>query len=324
MPLFENLLDTIGNTPLVRLNKLSPEGGATIYAKLEFTNPGLSVKDRMVRYIIEKAEADGALKPGGTIIENTSGNTGAGLAMIAAVRGYELIVTIPDKMSDEKINALRAYGAEVIVCPTGVPAEDPRSYYETAKRLVAETPGAFFLNQYHNKANIDAHEATTAPEIDRDVDGNVQAIVGGLGTGGTMSGVGRYFKKKKHPAKIVGVDPVGSIYHSMFHHGKPSEPHVYKVEGIGEDMVCAALELEWIDDVIQVDDAQCFKNARELCRMEGILAGGSSGGTVYAARVVASQMKPGERVVAILPDGGVKYLSKVYNDDWMRAQSFID
>ncbi len=324
MRLYDNVLQAVGNTPLVKLNNLTPPGGAQIYAKLEFMNPGGSVKDRMALHIIEQAEAEGLLKPGGTIVENTSGNTGVGLAMIGALKGYRLIFTIPDKMSDEKINALRAFGAKVVVTPTDVPADSPESYYETAKRIARETPGAFYVNQYHNKANIDAHAVTTGPEIYDDTDGKLTAVVIGMGTGGTISGVGRYLKSRNPQIKIIGVDPVGSVYYSLFKCGVPDAPNVYKVEGIGEDMLCDALDLSVVDDVFQVTDKQCFGMTRRLVREEGIFAGGSSGGAVHVARELASAGQPDEMIVVLLPDSANRYLSKVFNDDWMREHNFLD
>jgi len=239
MPVFQNILQAIGRTPLVRLNKLVGAKDAAVYAKCEFMNPGGSIKDRMALYILDKAEREGRIKPGGTIVENTSGNTGMGVALWAAVKGYRCVFTMPDKMSSEKVNALKAFGADVVVTPTNVPAEDPRSYYETAKRIHRETAGSFMLNQYHNADNIEAHYRLTGPEIEDDLRKaglTLDAFVSGLGTGGTMSGAGKYLKEKFPQSKNVGVDPEGSVYLDYFKTGKLVQPHVYKVEGIGEVM----------------------------------------------------------------------------------------
>jgi len=324
MQAYDNVLQAIGDTPLVRLNKVASKQGATVYAKLEMLNPGNAVKDRMAVHIIDKAEKAGLLKPGGTIVENTSGNTGFAVAMVGAVRGYRCIFTMPDKMSLEKINALRGMGAEVIVTPTNVPAESPDSYYETAKRLAREIPGAFYLNQYHNPDNIEAHYVSTGPEIWEQTEGEIDALVGGLGTGGTISGSGKFLKEKKPGVKIVGVDPIGSIYTSYFRTGKMSEPHVYKVEGIGEDMLCKAMDFSVLDDIRQVDDKQSFVMARRLAREEGIFAGGSSGAAVHIAVQVAAEMKPGQKLVVILPDSGSRYISKFYSDEWMKVHGFME
>ena len=321
---YENVLGAIGNTPLVRLSKIVPEGAATVLAKLEYMNPGGAVKDRMALYMIEKAEARGELKPGGTIVENTSGNTGVGLAMAAALKGYRCIFTIPDKMSAEKINTLKAFGAEVYVCPTNVPADHPDSYYETAKRMAKEIPGAWYPNQYHNPDNIEAHYHSTGPEIWRQTGGEIDYFVAGLGTGGTMSGTGKYLKEQRPEVKNVGVDPVGSVYYSLFHTGKLSEPHVYKVEGIGEDMSCGALDLSVLDDVRQVDDRQSFLMARRACREEGLFCGGSSGSALHVAVELAKEVGPGKTIVTLLPDGGRAYISKFYSDEWMRDMGFAE
>ena len=281
------------------------------------------MKDRMALHMIERAEADGRLKPGGVIVENTSGNTGVGLAMAAALKGYRCIFTIPDKMSSEKINTLKAFGAEVFVCPTNVPAASPESYYETAKRLASEIPGAFYPNQYHNPANIEAHYLSTGPEIWAQTGGEIDYLVAGLGTGGTMSGSGKFLKEQKPSIKNVGVDPIGSVYHSLFHTGELSEPHVYKVEGIGEDMECGALDLSVLDDVRQVDDQQSFTMARRACREEGLFVGGSGGSALHVAVELAKEVGPGKTIVAILPDSGRAYISKFYSDEWMRDMGFI-
>jgi cystathionine beta-synthase len=324
MNVHESVLSAIGNTPLVKLQKLVGPEDATVYVKLEFMNPGGSVKDRMALHMIEKAEKAGTLKPGGTIVENTSGNTGMGLAMIAAVKGYRCIFTMPDKMSIEKINRLKGMGAQVVVTPTNVAAEDPRSYYETAKRLVKETPGAFYPNQYHNPDNIEAHYLTTGREVYEQLGGKLDAFVAGLGTGGTMSGAGKYMKEKNPKIQNVGADPEGSIYEGYFKTGKIGTPHVYKVEGIGEDMLCAAMDFKVVDQVRQVDDRQCFVAARRLAREEGIFAGGSSGAAVHVAVELAKELGKGKVVVAVLPDGGSSYISKFYSDEWMRDNGFLE
>ncbi len=324
MRTFDNVLAAIGKTPLIKLNKLTGPNDATVYVKCEFMNPGGSIKDRMAVHLVEKAEKAGLLKPGGTIVENTSGNTGMGLALIAAVKGYRCIFTMPDKMSLEKINRLKALGAQVVVTPTNVPAEDPRSYYETAKRLARETPGSFYPNQYHNPDNIEAHYLTTGPEIYADLDGKIDYFVSGLGTGGTMSGAGKYLKEKNAKIQNVGADPEGSIYAGYFKTGKIGEPHVYKVEGIGEDMLCGAMDFKVVDQVRQVNDRQCFVAARRLAREEGVFAGGSSGAALHVALEVAKEAGKGKVVVAVLPDGGSSYISKFYSDEWMRDNGFLD
>ncbi len=322
MSTHENVLSAIGGTPLVRLQKLAAPDDAAVLVKLEYLNPGGSIKDRMALHILERAERAGLLRRGGTIVENTSGNTGVAVAMFAAVRGYRCVFTMPDKMSKEKQDALKAFGAQVIVTPTNVAAESPDSYYSVAKRIAAETPNSFYLNQYHNPDNIEAHYRTTGPEIWEQTGGRLDAFVAGLGTGGTMSGCGRFFKEKNARILNVGVDPVGSVYFSMFKTGKLSTPHVYKVEGIGEDMMCGAMDLSVLDDVRQVTDAQAFVMARRLAREEGIFAGGSSGAAVHVAVQVARELGKGKTVVVPLPDGGRSYVSKLFSDEWMRDNGF--
>jgi cystathionine beta-synthase len=322
MPYHENVLAAIGRTPLVKLAKLAGPEDATVLVKLEYLNPGGSIKDRMAVHIIEKAERAGLLRRGGTIVENTSGNTGVAVAMAAAVKGYRCIFTMPDKMSKEKQDTLKAFGAQVIVTPTNVPADSPESYYSVAKRIAAETPNSFYLNQYHNPDNVEAHYRLTAPEIWEQTEGRLDAFVAGIGTGGTMSGCGRFFKEQNPRILNVGVDPVGSVYHSMFKTGKLSEPHVYKVEGIGEDMMCGAMDLSVMDDVRQVTDAQSFAVARRLAREEGIFAGGSAGSAVHVALQVARELGKGKVIVVPLADGGRSYISKFYSDEWMRDNGF--
>jgi len=324
MGISQSILEVIGGTPMVRLQRVVPAGGAEVYAKCEYANPGGSIKDRMTKYIIDRAIETGELKRGGVIVENTSGNTGAGLAQIAAVYGCRLIVTMPDKMSLEKVNTLKAFGAEVVVTPTAVPADHPDSYYETAKRIHRENPGSFYVNQYHNPVNIEAHQNLTAPEILEDMDGRIDAIIAGVGTGGTISGIGRYMREHSPGTRIIGVDPVGSVYYDLFKTGSMPEPQVYKVEGIGEDMACAALDMSVIDDMVQVNDRECFVMGRRLAREEGIYAGGSSGGAAHVAVKVAAEIGPGKRVVVVFPDHGDRYLSKMYNDDWMKEHGFLD
>jgi cystathionine beta-synthase len=319
----KDILGAIGNTPLVRLNKVARGVKPTVLAKVEFLNPGGSVKDRMAVYMVEEAVKMGKLKPGGTIVENTSGNTGIGLALYAAVKGYRAIFTIPDKMSREKIALLEAYGAKVVVCPTSVPPDSPESYYETAKRIARETQNSYMVDQYHNQDNVEAHYRTTGPEIWEQTDGKIDCLVAGVGTGGTISGAGKYLKEKKPGVKIIGVDPIGSVYHDWFKYRKLIESKVYMVEGIGEDMLCETLHFDLMDDIIQVNDRDSFLMARRLVREEGILAGGSSGSAVWAALKACEKLSDDEVVVVILPDSGRNYMSKVFDDEWMREKGFI-
>ncbi|HXN81923.1 MAG TPA: pyridoxal-phosphate dependent enzyme [Myxococcales bacterium] len=327
MPVFQNILQAIGRTPMVRINRIAGPEDAAVYAKCEFMNPGGAIKDRMALYILDKAEREGKIKPGGTIVENTSGNTGMGVALWAAVKGYRCVFTMPDKMSSEKVNALKAFGAEVVVTPTNVPAEDPRSYYETAKRIHRELPGSFMLNQYHNKDNIEAHYRLTGPELADDCEKagfRPDFFVAGLGTGGTMSGAGKYLKERYPQLRNIGVDPEGSVYLDYFKTGKMIQPHVYKVEGIGEDMLCGALDLSVLDDVRRVDDKESFVMARRLAREEGLFVGGSCGSAMHIAVELAKELGKGKNVLVIMPDSGSRYISKFYSDEWMKDNGFLD
>ena len=322
---FDNITQAIGRTPLVRLNRVGLDTGATFYAKLEYTNPGHSVKDRIAVQIIDDAERQGTLKPGGTIIECTSGNTGMGLAMVGAARGYRTIFVMPDKVSDEKIKALRAFGAKVVTTPTAVAPDDPRSYYSVAKRIAAQTPSSFFANQYHNQSNPEAHYRTTGPEIWEQTEGQVDAVVIATGTGGTLTGIARYIKERKPGVKFVLIDPVGSILYDYFKTKQIiSSFKTYKVEGFGEDFLPTTLDFAFVDECYQVTDKECFLTARELTRKEGLFTGGSGGGAVCGAIKFAREHPECKTIVVILPDSGSRYLSKVYDDDWLRANSFLD
>ena len=314
----------IGHTPIVKLNRVAEDVDSEIYVKVEYMNPAGSMKDRVGLNLIRDAEERGMLGPGGTIVEATSGNTGAGLAMVAAIRGYKCIFVMPDKMSQEKIDALRAYGAKVVICPTAVEPSDPRSYYSVARRIVEETPGAFYANQYHNPANPEAHFLSTAPEIWEQTGGEFDAFVAGMGTGGTLSGCGRYFKEKKPDLQIVGVDPVGSLYYEYVKTGRLTKAFSYYVEGIGEDFLPSTMNLDILDDVVQVDDRECFLMTRELVRREGIFCGGSCGAAVVGAIKYARTLKEPKRILVLLPDNAQKYLSKVFNDEWMRSNGFLE
>lgn len=315
MDVFENVVGAIGNTPLIRLGRIHPPGN--LVAKVEYMNPGGSTKERIAVTMIDAAEEQGLLRPGGTIIEPTSGNTGVGLALVGAVRGYRVICTVPDKVSQEKRDQLAAYGVEVIVTPTDRRPEDDDSYYGVARRLTSEIDGAFNPNQYFNPANPLAHETTTGPEIWRQTDGEIDVLVAGVGTGGTISGAGRFLRSQNPRVELVGADPAGSIYTA----GPDGDIHQYHVEGVGEDFYPETVDLDLIDRFIEVNDAESFAMTRRLAREEGLLVGGSCGMAAHAAVDVAAEDT--ERlVVVILPDSGRGYLSKVFNDEWMLSHGF--
>jgi cystathionine beta-synthase len=314
---YPTVLDLVGNTPLVRLQKVARGVEPTIVAKLEYMNPGGSVKDRIGMRMIERAERDGKLKPGGTIVEPTSGNTGVGLAIAAAIKGYRCIFVMPDKMSQEKISLLRAYGAEVVICPTAVPPESPESYYNVSDRLAEEIPGAFKPDQYSNEANPKAHYETTGPEIWEQTGGELDAFVISVGTGGTISGTARYLKEQRPDLLVVGADPEGSIYNSP-------EVHPYLVEGIGEDFWPETYDPSLVDEYVTVSDRDSFRTARALAREEGLLVGGSGGTAVHAALKVAERFGPDATIVTLIPDGGRAYLSKFYDDNWMLEYGFLE
>lgn len=326
MEYFENVLETVGNTPLIKLNKSVREIPATVFAKVETFNPGHSIKDRMAIQMIDDAEKAGLLKPGGTIIECTSGNTGMGLALVAAVRGYRCIFTTTDKQSKEKIDMLKAMGAEVYICPTDVPADDPRSYYSVARRLSEEIPNSFWCNQYENPSNPKAHYLTTGPEIWRQTDGKITHLVVGVGTGGTISGTGRFLKEQNPDIVIWGIDTYGSVFKKYHETGQydPEEIYPYLTEGIGEDIIPGNVDFDIIDHFEKVTDKDAALAARRLAREEGLLMGYSAGAALAGLHQLRDQLTSDDVVVVIFHDHGSRYIKKIYNDEWMRQQGFIE
>ena len=321
---YENVLDMVGWTPLVSMNSVTDGAPGTIYAKCEFMNPGGSVKDRIGLAMVEAAEREGTLKPGGVIVEATSGNTGVALAITAAIRGYRCIFVMPDKMSQEKVKLLRAFGAEVVIVPTAVPPDHPEHYINKAKSIAEETPGAVLADQFYNPANPQAHYETTGPEIWAQTGGTITHFLSGAGTGGTITGVGRYLKEQNPDVQIIGVDPEGSVIKTFFDTGEMPEGHPYKVEGLGSDKITGALDLSVTDRWVTITDAQAFAMTRRICHEEGLFGGGSSGLLIQAAIDIAREANdPDAVLVTLLPDWGEHYLTKVYDDDWMRENGFL-
>ncbi|HQV53408.1 MAG: pyridoxal-phosphate dependent enzyme [Flavobacteriales bacterium] len=325
MKIHENILTTIGNTPMVKLNKITKDLPCTVLAKVETFNPGNSIKDRMALKMIEDAEKSGALKPGGTIIEGTSGNTGMGLAIAAIIKGYKCIFTTTDKQSKEKVDALRAFGAEVIVCPTNVDPEDPRSYYSVSSRLVNETPNSWKANQYDNLSNSDAHYESTGPEIWDQTDGKITHLVVGVGTGGTICGTGRYLKEKNPNIQLLGIDTYGSVFTKLKETGEfdKNEIYPYITEGIGEDFVPENVKMEMIDHFEKVTDRDAAIYTRKIVKDEGIFVGNSAGAAIAGLLQMNARFKKDDVVVVIFHDHGTRYLGKMFNDDWMRERGFL-
>jgi len=321
-----NIIQNIGNTPLIKLQRINPYPHIDIYVKLEFMNPSGSIKDRIVSHIIKDAEERGLLKPAGTIVENTSGNTGAAAAMIGAIKGYKVILTMPDKVSIEKQNALKAFGAEIRVCPTAALPDDPEHYVNLAKRLANEIPNSFRINQYDNPLNPEAHYLTTGPEIWEQTDGKVTHFVSAGSTGGTISGISKFLKEKNPNLYTFMADPFGSIFYKYFKTGEidPNEIGSYYVEGVGEDHLTKAMNFDMVNDMIQFNDHDCLNMGRRLAREEGIIGGGTGGANVWAALQLASRLSEPATIVTIIPDNGAKYLSKMYNDEWMKEKGFLN
>lgn len=319
-----NILGAIGKTPVVKLQRLGEGLAAELYVKCDFLGPTGSAKDRVALELVQQAERRGELAPGATLVEATDGGTGIALAMLAAVRGYRAVFVLPDKVSHEKIASLKAFGARVVVCPTALERDDPRSIYSVAARIAEETPHAFYTRQHQSPDNAAAHEATTGPELWEQTEGRIDVLVAGLGTGGTLAGAGRYLKAQKPSLKLVGVDPVGSVFYDHAKSGRATKPFAYKVEGVGGDFLPSGLALSELDEVVRVDDKECFLTARELVRQEGLFVGGASGAAVAGALKYARATQKKENIVIVLGDRASMYLSKIFNDDWMRENGFLE
>lgn len=322
--IYANILETIGNTPLIRLNKVVKNSPHNFYAKVEYFNPAGSIKDRIGLAMVEAAEKRGLLKPGGTIVEATAGNTGLGLAMVAAVKGYKCIFVLPEKMSQEKRDMLRAYGARVVMTPMGVAPDDPRSHYSVAKKIAENLPNSFYANQFHNPDNFDVHYNMTGPELWNQTEGKIDAFVAGVGTGGTLSGVSKYLKEKNPEIKIICADPIGSILADLFYHGKVIEPPgSWKVEGVGEDMLPDNCHLKRFDDFVKVNDQDSFDMTRRLVYEEGLCVGPSSALILVAAMKYAEKLTKPSNIVVLMPDSGKAYLSKAFNDNWLAENGLM-
>lgn len=325
---YNSVIEAVGNTPLVKLQRIAKDVPGTVLAKVEYFNPGQSIKDRIAIKMIDDAEAKGLIKPGGTIIEGTSGNTGMGLALVAIQRGYKCIFTTTDKQSQSKVDILKALGAEVIVCPTNVEADHPDSYYSTSKRLSEETPNSYYPNQYDNLSNTQAHYESTGPELWEQTEGKITHFVAGMGTGGTISGTAKFLKEKNPDIKIIGIDSVGSVYKKYFETGEFDENEIkpYMTEGIGEDIIPEAINFDYVDEVFQVNDKDSALMTRRLSKEEGLFVGWSCGSAVKGALDYAKEYPLGSNdvMVIILPDSGTRYIGKIYNDEWMKKQGFLD
>ena len=320
-----SLIEVVGKTPLIKLQRVAKESPHEFYAKVEYFNPGGSIKDRVALAMIEEAEKRGDLKQGGVIVEATSGNTGVGLAMVAAIKGYRCIFVMPEKMSEEKRAILRAYGAKVVITPSGVEPEHPLSHYTVAKEIAKKTKNSFYVNQYNNADNPDRHYRTTGPEIWEQMRGEVDMFVGGAGTGGTITGCGRFLKEKKSSVQVICADPIGSILYDLYYHGKVVDPPgSYLVEGVGEDMLPDNVQMKYYDGFVQVNDQEAFDMTRKLVAEEGLLVGPSSGMALVGAMKAAKALTKPSKIVVIFPDSGRAYLSKAFNDQWMLAQNLTE